>query len=87
MNKPRPGRKPRPATTPLARWLEEKGMTRAEFASLCSREGIRVRVAVVCRWAVGAAKPNQHSRALIARVTGGEVPVESWFARSRRKAA
>ncbi len=66
--------------TPLARWLRETGTKQVTFADACERDlGFRVHPVVISRWVRGESTPNQHSRALIARVTGGAVPVESWL--------
>lgn len=73
------GRPAAPSDTPLARWLDRKGMTRRAFAARCTTAAGRpINHRVVERWARGDAVPAAASRTVIARATRGDVPVSAW---------
>jgi hypothetical protein len=73
------GRPAAPSDTPLARWLDAKGMTRRAFAIRCTTAAGRpIDHRVVERWARGDVVPSASSRTVIARATRGDVPVSVW---------
>lgn len=74
-------------STPLARWLAATGKKQSHFIAEClDQSGMVLRPQVVSRWVLGQALPNQHSRALIARVSKGAIPPDAWFPKKKRAA-
>lgn len=65
----------------LRRWRK-----RAEISQVQLSEILRVNQGTICRWERGSAVPGLKAAIAIARISEGEVPVESW-SKSVRAAA
>ena len=65
---------------PLARYLQEKGLSQVDFGNLIGTSGV-----AVCRWLSGLRRPTVRLAVAIEKATAGAVPVEAWATSPRRR--
>ena len=77
------GREVEPSSTALDRYLIRNKIGDTAFAALLRLSYVGARK-YVWRWRKGHCRPNDQTMVKIEKLTGGEVPVRSWFAPERR---